>query len=308
MSPSTYPIGVPGQPWNDAHKAEWLSRQHAQRSYFDDVLTPLARPVTGFERLDYGSLNYSDRSFALVAFRSTDWDAALPCALVTGGVHGYETSGVRGAMRFLQRDASDYAGKVNLLIFPCISPWAYETINRWNPLAIDPNRSFYSDSPAPESAAVLKLLDELQIDFNLHVDLHETTDTDASEFRPALAARDGATIDLWEHIPDGFYLVGDSANPAPEFQAAVVKAVAEITHIAPADDAGEIIGERLTQHGVINYPNRELGLCAGVTDAQYITTTEVYPDSPRVDADNCTEAQVRAVTSALDYLLAHHAS
>lgn len=25
----------------------------------------------------------------------------------------------------------------------------------------------------------------------LHIDLHETTDTDESEFRPALAARDG---------------------------------------------------------------------------------------------------------------------
>ncbi len=310
MSQPNYPIGVPGEPWSDQHKADWLSRQRTQRSYFDDVLTPLAQPVPGFERLDYGSLNYHERSYPLIAFRSRVWDVSLPSALVTGGVHGYETSGVMGAMRFLQRDASRYAERVNLLVLPCISPWAYETVNRWNPLAIDPNRSFYADSPAPESTAVLQLLAELKIDLalniDLHIDLHETTDTDASEFRPALAARDGQSIDLWEHIPDGFYLVGDSTRPAPGFQAAIIAAVEEITHIAPPDESGEMIGEAVTQHGVINYANRALGLCAGITDADYVTTTEVYPDSPQVDAENCTEAQVTAVVAALEYLLSQH--
>jgi len=39
-----------------------------------------------------------------------------------------------------------------------------------------------------------------------------------------------------------------------------------------------------------------------VTDAEYVGTTEVYPDSPRADAENCIEAQVAAVTGALDFL------
>ena len=75
-----------------------------------------------------------------------------------------------------------------------------------------------------------------------------------------------------------------------------------MTHIAPPDSDGKIIGEKLEQWGVINYKGRELGLCMGVTNAKYVTTTEVYPDSPRVDDQNCADAQVVAVTGGLYYL------
>ena len=61
----------------------------------------------------------------------------------------------------------------------------------------------------------------------------------------------------------------------------------------------------LAARGVINYPVRELGLCAGITDAKYVTTTEVYPDSPRATPQQCDDAQVAAVRAALDYALAH---
>ena len=47
-----------------------------------------------------------------------------------------------------------------------------------------------------------------------------------------------------------------------------------VTHIAPDTD-GKIIGEPVTQRGVINYPVKSLGLCASITDAPYVTTTEV---------------------------------
>ena len=47
-----------------------------------------------------------------------------------------------------------------------------------------------------------------------------------------------------------------------------------MTHIAPDTD-GKIIGELVTQRGVINYPVKSLGLCASITDAPYVTTTEV---------------------------------
>ncbi|MFV0277487.1 MAG: M14 family metallocarboxypeptidase, partial [Parahaliea sp.] len=287
-----------------ADKALWRSGQQEQRQYADEVLARLEPAPEGFERLDYGALSCDPQRYPLLAFGSRDWQAALPSALVTGGVHGYETSGVLGAIRFLYSAAGAYRGRVNLLVVPCISPWGFETINRWNPLAIDPNRSFVADSPAEESAALMALLARLGHRFDLHIDLHETTDTDGSEFRPALAARDGKPIDLWEHIPDGFYLVGDSENPAPDFQAAVVRAVERITHIAPPEADGTIIGEPMRQHGVINYPVRALGLCAGLTGASYVTTTEVYPDSPKVDEENCIQAQVVAVVAAaLDYML-----
>lgn len=137
----------------------------------------------------------------------------------------------------------------------------------------------------------------------MHIDLHETTDTDESEFRPAKAARDGDAFVPGE-IPDGFYTVGDTEDPQPAFQAAVIAAVAAVTHVAPADAQGRIIGQDVVQPGVINYPVRELGLCAGVTPARYRTTTEVYPDSPRATPEQCNLAQVAAVRGAPDFALA----
>lgn len=299
-----YPIGTPGQPWGPAEVSEWQSRQIRRRSYEADVASAIDGLRARFDVVEYGQLDYAPDRYPLFAIRSRDWRDDLPCALVTGGVHGYETSGVHGALRFIDRHAADDAGRINLLIAPCVSPWAYERIHRWNPDAIDPNRSFRDDSPAQESAALMRLVAPLRDRILVHVDLHETTDSDESEFRPALAARDGKPFEPGS-IPDGFYLVDDSENPQPGFQQAVIAAVAEITHIAPADDNGEIIGSPVVAPGVIRYPLRALGLCAGLTSARYRTTTEVYPDSPRATAEQCNAAQAAAVRAAIDFALAH---
>jgi len=304
MTPSpSYPIGTPGTPWGAAEKAQWRARQRKQRDYPDDVVRAIDALRSRFDVIQYGELDYGDDGrFPLFAVRSRDWRDHLPLMLVTGGVHGYETSGVHGALLFLDRHAADYAGRANLLVAPCISPWAYERIHRWNADAIDPNRSFRADSPAGESAALWRLLDPLRSHVRMHIDLHETTDSDESEFRPALAARDGKPFEP-DGIPDGFYLVDDTEAPQPAFQQAIIEAVAKVTHIAPPDAKGEIIGSPVVAHGVIRYPLRQLGLCAGITDAPFKTTTEVYPDSPRATPEQCNAAQVAAVRAALDFAL-----
>lgn len=97
----------------------------------------------------------------------------------------------------------------------------------------------------------------------------------------------------------------DTENPQPAFQQAVIEAVAKVTHIAPADARGEIIGSPQVAPGVIEYALKALGLCAGITGARYTTTTEVYPDSPRATPQQCNDAQVAAVCAAIDYALAH---
>ncbi len=301
-SPPAYPIGTPGQPWGPAEVATWRERQRRQRSYEAEVLAAIQGLRDRFEVFEYGRLAYAPDDYPLLAIRSRDWNDALPGVLVTGGVHGYETSGVHGALQFADRHAPDYAGRVNLLVAPCISPWGYERIHRWNPDALDPNRSFRADSPAAESAALIRLVEPLRDAFLVHIDLHETTDSDESEFRPALAARDGKPFEPGG-IPDGFYLVGDSENPQPGFQQAIIAAVEKVTHIAPADANGEIIGSPVVAPGVINYPVRKLGLCAGITNARYTTTTEVYPDSPRATPRQCNDAQAAAVRAAIDYAL-----
>jgi hypothetical protein len=304
ISSMTYPIGTPGTPWGPAEVATWRARQPRKRSYADEVLSVVEGLRERFDVTQYAQLDYAPDSYPLFALKSHAWRDDLPCMLVTGGVHGYETSGVHGALRFAMQHAQAYESRANIMIAPCVSPWGYERVHRWNPLALDPNRSFRADSPAPESAALMRLVAPIRERVLMHIDLHETTDSDESEFRPALAARDGVAH-VPGSIPDGFYLVDDSENPQPAFQQAIIDAVAKVTHIAPADERGEIIGSTVFSPGVIRYAFEQLGLCAGITAARYKTTTEVYPDSPRATPEQCNAAQAAAVCAAMDFALAH---
>lgn len=296
----TYPIGTPGTPWGPAERLAWREAQRWQRSYRDEVLVPAEALAEHYDIEPYGTLPYPSGPYPLVGLRSKAWQPGRPKVLVTGGVHGYETSGVQGALRFAA-EAGDLLGRVDLAIAPCVSPWGYEHIQRWNPDAIDPNRSFVPDSPAPECAALMAWVATLGR-FDLHIDLHETTDSDDGEFRPARAARDGGVQTVFG-IPDGFYLVGPADRPALPFQRAIRDAVAAVTHIADADADGCLIGVPVNEPGIIVYDADGLGLCMGLTDAPLATTTEVYPDSPRTDPEACIRAQVVAVRAGIIHLL-----
>jgi len=272
MTNSTYSIGTPGKKWNDNDKAQWLTCQNIKRSYKNEVVT-LINDLKGTLNIEqYGELNYAAGTYPLYILKTPNFNANKPTVLITGGVHGYETSGVHGALRFAKTSAMQYCEQFNIIIAPCISPWGYETINRWNPDAIDPNRSFYEGSPAQESAAIMAFVKSL-----------------------------GTTNTNW-NIPDGFYLVADSKKPEPEFQKVIIESVAKVTHIAPSDENNQLIGVPQEQFGVINYAARDLGLCMGFTDAPYVTTTEVYPDSPTATDEECILAQVAVITSALNYI------
>ncbi len=295
-------IGTVGQAWSEANVAKWRVLLIRKRSYAEDVLHQMDALHDRFDVFNYGTLAYPDDRYDLVAVRSKHWETRLPTALITGGVHGYETSGVQGALRFLDAHAPAYAGKVNLLVVPCVSPWAYERVQRWNFDAVDPNRAFKAGSAAQEAAALMQLIAPMCGDIALHIDLHETTDSDESEFRPALAARDGQAFKPGM-IPDGFYLVADAANPQLDFQNAVLAAVSGVTHIADADERGCLIGETLIAPGVIAYEMQKLGLCAGSSGAKFVTTTEVYPDNARTSPEQCIAAQVKAVCAGLNFLI-----
>jgi hypothetical protein len=301
MSAPRSVIGEPGRPWNDDDKARWAARQFPRRS-FTDVLARVKRLSVGgrFSVVEYGRVGVHP----LVAVSTRAWHAQRPVVIVTGGVHGYETSGVHGALEFLEGHAEAYNDRINLIAVPCVSPWAYERVQRWNERAIDPNRSFRPDGTAAEARALMTYMAPWRDRAVLHIDLHETTDTDESEFRPALAARDGVPF-VPGTIPDGFYLVADADKPELAFQRAIVDAVARVTHIAAADAAGCLIGCPVKSPGVIEYSVKKLGLCAGLTTARFTTTTEVYPDSPRATPAICNAAQVRAVCAAIDFALAH---
>lgn len=301
-APDPYPIGTPGQPWGPAEVAQWRAQQRRRRSHAQDVMVPVQRLGDRWDVDLYGEVVYGQERYPLPALRNRDWHDGRPLVLVTGGVHGYETSGVRGALHVLEHQAQVCEGRVNLLVVPCVSPWAYERVQRWNFDAVDPNRSFREPSPAQESAALMRLVASYKGQFAAHIDLHETTDTDELEFRPAKSARDGEVFAPCT-IPDGFYLVDDTRNPQPAFQQAIIEAVERVTPIAPADDQGRLIGTPIAARGVIRYPLRELGLCTSITGARYTTTTEVYPDSPHATPQQCEAAQAAAVCAALEFVL-----
>ena len=286
-------------PWGDAEKAAWFEEQTVKRSYQEEVVSKIEDLRSRFSVVQYGALSLAPKTYPLFLLRSKDFSPSKKTVLITGGVHGYETSGVHGALAFLRNHAQKFEARFNFLCAPCISPWGYETVNRWNHRAIDPNRSFYPDSPAEECRFFLSAVSGEA--FWVHFDLHETTDTDNTVFRPALASRDGK-VEEFSEIPDGFYVVADANNPQLEFQRAVIRAVKEVTHIALPDEKGCLIGAPVVDEGVIYYDMKKLFLCGGFSGAEFSTTTEVYPDSPRVTPEQCNEAQVAAIAGGLDFV------
>ena len=261
---AAYPIGTVGVKWGAAEREQWRESRAIVRSYQSEVVEKVKALDNGrFVVEQYGALSQDASRYPLFSVRSKDWSADKPCVLVTGGVHGYETSGVQGALLFLESKAEMYSETFNILVAPCVSPWGYETIQRWNAQAVDPNRSFNPDgevvegrsfnpeAATEESAALIAHLASMGVSsWMCHIDLHETTDTDESEFRPAKAARDGMDSTPGT-IPDGFYLVADSSNPQAAWHKAMIDAVSKVTHIAPPDENGQIIEEDVLQHGVI---------------------------------------------------------
>ena len=312
----TFPVGSAGKPWGDSERNQWVSLQLKKRDYNTLVRGAVDEMFKGeslshcAEPFEYGTVDYTTislPSYRMVGIRSKPWKSDLFTAVVTGGVHGYETSGVLGELLFAKEHLSKYASQLNILVLPCVSPWGFETVNRWTPNAIDPNRSFNPDHPlCTEAALAMTAISDhvsRSCGVKVHIDLHETTDTDNSEFRPAKFARDGVEPEPWSAIPDGFYLVTDTKRQQLRFQAAMIGAVSKVTHIAPPDENKCIIGTPLIHEGVVEYDCRKLFLCAGHTDAPFVTTTEVYPDSTRTTPEECNRAQAACVCGGLDYVV-----
>ena len=155
---SSYPIGEPGQKWQQAERQAWFAQRTVKREYQQEVVPKIQALADRFDIEQYGALSYDEARFPLFAIKSKNWDESKPTILVTGGVHGYETSGVHGAIKFAATQAEQYAAHFNIVVAPCVSPWGYEVINRWNPNAVDPNRSFYDGTPAEESANLRALV------------------------------------------------------------------------------------------------------------------------------------------------------
>mmetsp|Transcript_12061 Transcript_12061/g.18598 ORF Transcript_12061/g.18598 Transcript_12061/m.18598 type:complete len:337 (-) Transcript_12061:53-1063(-) len=322
-----YPIGTPGFPWSKDDKSQWLKRvnQKPQRSYRDDVLSRLDFWQNTFDVKQYGALSQDPQRYPLYCVKTKeDFNSNnKPCILITGGTHGYETSGVHGAMLFIEKYMQHYSQYFHIAVLPCVSPWSYECVQRWNSQCLDPNRQYLQDSPCEESRLVVEwLLKQSQLSNNntnnwiMHLDLHETTDSDLHEFIPAEAARDGVMLEDEEEvvIPDGFYLIGNEHAPYPEWHKAMMDAVRNVGVHIVADQ--EIFGKAVLQEGVIASEPKGKGkgvllllLNSNTNNGHYntphVSTTEVYPDSKThpLTSQQCAEAQVACIVGGIDYLL-----
>lgn len=58
-----------------------------------------------FDVEQYGALSVNKNRYPLFYLKTKNWDENKMNILVTGGVHGYETSGVQGALMFMKNEA-----------------------------------------------------------------------------------------------------------------------------------------------------------------------------------------------------------
>ena len=298
-------------PWGPEQKLKWFLAQGVKRSYHEDVLIRLERLTKRgmpFQVESYGALTLNPQKYPLYAVRVGN-NPKLSTVLLTGGVHGYETSGVKGALLFLEEHVLNYIEQFNFVVAPCISPWSYETINRLDPIMENPNREFKENGKAEESRLFMNYLSQLDVDFQAHIDLHETTNSDRV-FLPEEYAKNGVSLEAKDiDIPDGFYLIGVKGFPRTELERKMMSFVGQVTHIAKPDERGMILDIPLSHEGVIhaNIP----GLCAEFTNAKSklgAFTTEMYPDSDKFQKLSvaevealCSRAQVACVRGALEF-------
>lgn len=296
-------------PWGPEKKLKWFLEQRVKRAYRDDVLSRLEKLRSPWVVEQYGNLTLDPERFPLYAVRLGN-RKDLPTVLITGGVHGYETSGVKGALQFLEQHAASYSDFCNFVVAPCVSPWSYETINRLDPVMENPNRQFKPDSKAEECLFLMQYLERLGGEFSGHLDLHETTDSDRT-FLPEEYAKNGLWLEAKDvQIDDGFYLIGSAGKVRTELETAMIETVRKLTHIAVPDERGMISDTKATAEGVIHMSGVP-GLCAELTGAGSIWgayTTEMYPDSPRFKGMTeaqietlCAAVQVACVRGALDF-------
>lgn len=285
------------KPWGPKEKEAWLARQTIQRSYEHDVLDRLrALPKDKFKLEQYGALSHDPKRYPLMRVKSQPWNDKNPTILITGGVHGYEPSGITGALRFLEEEAATYSDQVNFIVYPCVSPFGYEINHRWNRIAEDPNRNFYPEGKSEEAQQLMSSVESLCLHFRAAVDLHETNIRDV-ELTKERRARDGQESQPGDDfIPEGFYLVVPVREDMETLGRDVIEAVRKVTPICTDPD---IIGYP-SDKGIIALDDLD-NLCQNFArrHADVAVTTEIYPDkAPQREAE---DAQVATIKAAIQY-------
>ena len=271
------------------------------------MLGVIERLRSRFDVVQYGRLDYGADSYPLLAIRSRDWRDDLPCALVTGGVHGYETSGVHGALQFVERHAADYDGRVNLLVAPCVSPWAYERIHRWNADADRPEPFVPRRQPGAgvggadatgRAAARSRARAHRPARDHRQRRVRVPSRAGRARWQAVRAGRDSRRLLSGRRqrasaarVPAGGDRGGGEGHP----------------HRAGRRATARSSARPWSRRASSNTRSGSSACARASPTRRYKTTTEVYPDSPRATPEQCNAAQAAAVRAAIDYALAHRA-
>lgn len=300
--------------WSATRINDWyeIQSRNQVRDYRKDVVSRLNRlPANEFIKTQYGALSIDKDRFPLFSIACGDSNGDKPTILITGGVHGYEPSGVEASMRFLENVRSGGLTKTfNFLVFPCISPWAYEHDHRWNNEAEDPNRCFSKDggvSYAEECDHFMNAIENANLRFSACVDMHETPDRDV-ELRVMRAERFGQDLSPdYKVIPQGYYLMlsksGDSHTDdnRMQFGRSIINQVRKVSPIAPERT---VLGK--DNHGGISISSPVKGTMREFLGhySDYVGVTEVYPDHKAMSREKSVAAQLRSIDGAVRYIRA----
>ena len=88
--------------WSPADKENWFKDQKIRRSYKDQVLSRIEKLAGHFDVHRYGALSIDPERYPLFLLTTKNFDPTKKTILITGGVHGYETSGVQGSLGFFE--------------------------------------------------------------------------------------------------------------------------------------------------------------------------------------------------------------
>lgn len=302
------------QPWDAAQIKGWYDGVIAggkARNYKADIVTRLTRLPANIHTLEtYGTIYAPHENYDALCVSVGDLRNGKPNILITSGVHGYEPSGIEAAIRFLENDAPRLSDKFNFVVYPCISPWAYEYDQRWNWQAEDVNRNF-SRAPAifpiDECTAFMNAVDQSSVSYACAIDLHETNDKDIL-FRELRADRFAKQLaEDYKHIPQGAYVILTDMNSdwknelQMEFGHAIMNRIADHSIIAP----DEILMDVPNKGGIVLSPAVD-GLTRSflAEHARYVAVTEIYPDHPDIGPEKSVQTQLAAIHGALDYVMA----
>lgn len=303
--------------WNESQVRDWRQSVVAagKKRDYGEIVSRVTRLPANTHVIE----NYATTSDGNPQFRITVGDVGNgnPNILITGGVHGYEPSGIEAALIFAEKKAQPLTARFNFVIYPCLSPWAFEHDQRWNADGEDPNRLFTRTPGAPkphvfrttdieECRHFMNSMESNGVTFACAVDLHETCDRDIG-LRILRSERfDEELAPDYREIPQGYYLTLSrrEAEEDNDTQLSLGRAIIdEVRKVSPIAPESTILNGKRNDGGIIlSAPSNGLLRTYFDNHAKLVAVTEVYPDHKAMTPEKTVAAQLASIQGALNYV------